>query len=95
LHLSLEKFIKAKIVYDTKQHAPYSHDLPYLIGKTTIDCPEQILEPLRTISTFNMESRYPDQDLKFYKKATKAFTQDWINKGTKVRTWLHAQFKNK
>ena len=95
LHLSLEKILKAKIVHDTKDHAPYSHDLTYLMGKTEIDCPEQILEVLRTISTFNMEARYPDQDLKFYKKATKDFTQEWIAKGTKIRSWLLLQFKNK
>ena len=95
LHLSLEKLIKSQIVKESGGHAPFSHDLPYLVGKTSLEVPEQIVEQLRTITSFNMEARYPDEKMGFYKKADKKYTSEWIESGTRIKLWLKSQFAKK
>ena len=92
VHLALEKLLKAMIVRASSKHAPYGHDLVYLLGKTGLDCPEQIIDKLRVIGTFNMESRYPDENLSFHKKANKIFCDKWIDEGKMVRKWLAQRF---
>ena len=95
LHLTLEKKIKAVIVKKTKAHAPYSHNLQYLFGKADIEVPEQILSILNVISEFNMEARYPDEKLVFYKKANKEFTEKWHKEAVKILQILEAELKAK
>jgi HEPN domain-containing protein len=95
LHLSLEKLIKSQVVKATGVHAPFSHDLPYLLGKTGVTAPEQVVEQLRTITGFNMESRYPDENLLFYKKADQTYTKEWVGKGKGLKLWLKNQFGRK
>jgi HEPN domain-containing protein len=40
-HLSLEKLLKALVVKQTKNHAPFTHSLPYLAEKSEIRFPEK------------------------------------------------------
>ena len=41
------------------------------------------------ISTFNVEARYDDYKLSFYKKAKKRFTSKYVNKTRKILKWLN------
>ena len=41
-------------------------------------------EGLVEISTFNIAARYDDYKLKFYKKATKEYSQKWFKNGEKL-----------
>src|SRR3990170_446900 len=46
---------------------------------------------LTEISTFNIEARYDDYKLSFYKKANKRFTSKYVNKTRKILKWLNNQ----
>jgi HEPN domain-containing protein len=37
-HLAIEKLLKALVVKETKDHAPYTHSLPLLASKLTEGC---------------------------------------------------------
>ena len=87
-HLSLEKLLKAFVVKHTKNHAPFSHLLPYLADKTGVKIPERILIKLREFMEFHFEARYPDANKAFYKKCTKAYTAEKLNEMKEVFTWV-------
>lgn len=73
-HLTLERVIKAYVVKTTKEHAPRSHNLPYLVKLGGLHLDVRELELLEDVDTFNMAARYPDTKLSFYRKCTKKFT---------------------
>jgi hypothetical protein len=43
---------------------------------------------LDTITTFNINARYDDYKLAFFKKCTRAYTKQWINNITDLRKWI-------
>ena len=88
LHLVIEKRIKALIVKETRDHAPFSHALPFLIGKVAAIPSEQMLGDLLVITGFNISGRYPDEKLEFYSNATKAFADEWHRRGKEILAWL-------
>jgi HEPN domain-containing protein len=45
-HLALEKILKALVVKATKQHAPYTHSLPFLASQTNLEIPETTVDQL-------------------------------------------------
>jgi HEPN domain-containing protein len=87
-HLALEKLLKALVVRDTKEHAPRTHSLPSLASKLTSKIPEDIEKKLIRFMEFYFESRYPEEQKKFYKKCTKAFTEKNLSEIKKVFKWL-------
>lgn len=91
LHLSLEKLLKALVVKNTNEVSPPIHDLVRLAEKTGVETTEEIKIQLVEISTFNVAARYDDYKYKFYKKATKEYTDMWIKTGETLITF----FKNK
>ena len=80
--------LKAIIVKQSNVHAPMTHSLPYLLGKTSLACPEQYLVHLGDISRFNMASRYPDEKLAFYQSVDKAKSLHWHKTGSELKKWL-------
>jgi len=88
LHLALEKLLKALIVKNTKEHASFGHNLVYLTGKAGIDAPQQILDILSTIISFNLNARYPDEKNDFFKVANREFMLKWYKEGNIIRQWL-------
>jgi len=90
-HLSLEKLLKAVVVKHTKNHAPFSHSLPYLAEKSGVKVPERILVKLREFMEFHFEARYPDANKAFYKKCTKAYTAQKVKDIKEVFTWVRAK----
>ncbi len=75
-HLAIEKALKAKILSLGKEII-FTHDLRRLAKKTGIDFTPQQLEQLDEITTFNLEARYDDYKLSFYKKANREYTKKW------------------
>lgn len=75
-HLALEKILKAKIVSLDKQ-VIFTHDLTRLAKEAEIPLNKELREQLNEITTFNLEARYDDYKLSFYRKATKQYTQNW------------------
>lgn len=59
-HLAIEKVLKALVVKQTGDHAPYSHSLVVLAGKTALEIPEAMIDQLAEFMEFHTEARYPD-----------------------------------
>ena len=93
-HLTIEKIIKALVVKKTGAHAPYIHDLPNLSELAGLNLSRKQLEDLEEIDSFNIKGRYDDYKLKFYKKATKNYTEKYFNKTKELYSWLKKQLTN-
>lgn len=75
-HLAIEKILKAKLLSLNKKII-YTHNLTKLYLLTDITNNTDVLKQLDEITAFNMEARYDDDKLAFYKKATKTFATKW------------------
>lgn len=87
-HLAMEKLLKALVVRQTGDHAPFSHSLVVLAGKTALPIPETIIDQLAEYMEFHTEARYPDARMEFYQKCTKEFAQKKFKEMKKVYVWL-------
>lgn len=68
IHLTLEKILKALYVTTKGAHAPFSHNLLFLIKETGIDVHENDRQLLSEINEFNIEARYPDEKFLFTRR---------------------------
>ena len=89
-HLVIEKTFKAVIV-NSGQTPLYTHNLLKLFEQSGLDIADEYLTFLKEIGTFNLEARYDDYKRSFKKKATKQYTQKWINNCEEVYQWLLKQ----
>lgn len=87
-HLVVEKLLKALYTQKIKTNPPFIHDLYRLSEKCKIDLSEDQKDCLDTITTFNIQARYDDYKMEFYKKCTKQFTKEWFDSITELRTWI-------
>lgn len=87
-HLVIEKLIKAKMVKDTNQHAPFTHDLRKLKMISGLEHDDEKIKWLDTITTFNFNARYGDYKQEFYHKCTKDYTNQWIDNIKTLRLWI-------
>ncbi len=87
-HLSIEKYLKAIIVKTTKMAPPLIHDLVRLAEKTDIKLSNSVKNKLADISAFNIQARYDDYKLSFYKKANKRFTAKYLKMTKEILIWL-------
>lgn len=76
-HLVIEKILKAKITSLGKT-VIYTHDLTRLAKKAEISLDKELISQLNEITTFNIEARYDDYKLSFYKKTTKEYANKWL-----------------
>lgn len=76
-HLAIEKLLKAKIIASGKELI-YTHNIYRLYKQSNLLLSPKLKHDLDTITTFNIEARYDDYKLSFYKKATKEYTKKWI-----------------
>lgn len=90
-HLVIEKILKAKIVKETKNHAPFTHDLRRLAKITNLAFNKEFEDWLDTITTFNLNARYDSYKQDFYKKCTPDFTREWILNIQTLREWIKAK----
>lgn len=87
-HLSIEKYLKAIIVRTTKKAPPLIHDLVRLAEKTDIQLTNKMKNDLADVSAFNIQARYDDYKLSFYKKANKKFTTKYLETTKEILIWL-------
>lgn len=85
IHLSCEKLLKALYVEQHGKHAPYSHNLLHLASQIEID--EKFIGQLSEINEFNLRCRYPDDNFKIYKQATKAKAKKHLENLEELRKW--------
>ncbi len=76
-HLALEKILKAFWVKNNENNIPPKiHNLAKLYGESGLSfLDEDDLAFLNEVTRFNMEGRYPETKLAFYKLCTKEFAQ--------------------
>ena len=92
-HLSIEKLLKAIIVRQTNEHAPYTHNLIELGKNTEIDFTEEQRNLLADLKEFNLEARYPEWKKDFYKKANHNYTKQYLLKTEILFKWLKKYLK--
>jgi len=93
-HLSLEKLLKA-IFVDRNENAmpPKLHNLVRLaeLSKVALDDAQKFL--LDKINDFNIQTRYPDYKLEFYKQCDAEFAAEYLSKIKEIYTWLNSLLK--
>ena len=90
-HIVIERLLKAIVVKQTKNHAPFTHDLRRLAKLSQLDFNDEHIVWLDTITTFNLNARYDSYKQAFYKKCTFDFTTQWISNIKKIRQWIKAK----
>jgi HEPN domain-containing protein len=68
--------------------APYIHNLQRLAELSNIQLSDEQRDALIKITTFNLESRYPDEKRSFRKKCTEEFTKKEIEETEEIFKWL-------
>lgn len=76
-HLILEQVLKALIVKETREPAPYKHNLSFLAKLANLSLDNEKMKLLTQANEFNMQARYPDEKLSFDKLCTKSFTDEY------------------
>ncbi|KAF0153153.1 MAG: HEPN domain-containing protein [Ignavibacteria bacterium] len=92
-HLVIEKLLKGLIIKCDTLLLAKTHDLNKLASFAKLELSEEQKDILDEITLFNLETRYPDYKLEFYKKCTKEFTTASIEKILELRTWLKNQLQ--
>lgn len=90
-HLILEKILKASYVKVLREIPPKTHDLLYLINKIGMEIDDKKYQVLEKANNYQLEARYPDEKLNFYKLCTKEFTEPRFNEIIEVYKWLKSQ----
>lgn len=87
-HLAIEKLLKALYVLKVDTNPPKTHDLIRIAEKIGVEITDELEDKLDIITTFNLNARYPDYKLNFYKKCDSKFTASNISIIEEVRRWL-------
>lgn len=87
-HLVIEKLLKAYYVKVVDNNVPQIHHLLQIAERAGLALSDSQKDFLLEVTTFNLKARYPDYKQRFYKKATKNFAEDYMNKIKEFRTWL-------
>jgi HEPN domain-containing protein len=92
-HLMLEKLLKALFVKNNPAEIapPKIHKLVALAEKSHLPLTKEQENDLNTFTTFQINARYQDYKLKFYKQCTLKYTQPKIEKIKETRQWLKKQ----
>ena len=87
-HLAIEKLLKGYYVFRKREHPPFVHDLTRLAAESGLDLSDKKKKLLDAISQFNIEAKYPDIKLSFYKRADRNFTERYIKEIKEIYQWL-------
>lgn len=90
-HLVLEKILKAHYVKYNKETPPRTHDLVKLANFSALELNEEQIKFLITANSFNIEARYPEEKLSFYKSCTKELTTEYLKKIKELFLWLRSR----
>jgi len=92
-HLAIESLPKARVVRITHVHASHTHDLVELAKRAQTEMSDERCEELKTITTFNLKARYPDEKFEFYQRATEDYARLWIEKINSIKLWIQGYLK--
>jgi HEPN domain-containing protein len=80
-HLALEKLLKALWVkVHSDNFPPKTHNLVKLAVEAEVKLNQIDISLLLEINEFNLETRYPDFKMDFYKRCTQEFSAEYIHK---------------
>lgn len=78
-HLALEKILKAVWVKNNESNIPTkTHNLLKISEEAKLEFNEEQILFLNRVTNFNLETRYPDYKLDFFKSCTKEFAAENI-----------------
>jgi HEPN domain-containing protein len=89
-HLVIEKTLKSIITKNGKVPPPIPN-LNKLAKEAKLDLTKEQEDNLKEITTYNLEARYDDYKLSFYKKANKEYTDKWSKNCEEFYLWLKKQ----
>jgi len=92
-HLVIEKLLKALAVSNDIEQVPRIHDLNKIAKLAGLQLDNSKKNLFDIITSFNIETRYPDFKKEFYKKCDSLFTSKYIEKIKEMRLWLLDQLK--
>jgi len=92
-HLVLEKVLKAIYIQNHADIPPRTHNLLLLAKSTNLNLSEEQLKILADVNSFNIEARYPDYKLNYYKICSKEFTKEYFTKIKELYTWILSNLK--
>jgi len=95
VHLSIEKLLKGLSVLNTGDVAPLTHNILELLKTARIDADLDQLSQFTEINTFNIRARYDDFKRSFFKKATKEYTEEYMEYARKLKSWLETKYQKK
>lgn len=87
-HLSLEKYLKSKIIEKTGKEPLLIHNLIRLAEKAQINLDQGVAKQLGQINTFNINARYDTYKYALFKKATFEFTSSYLKITKDILKWL-------
>ncbi len=93
-HLAIEKLLKACYIRTLGKEVPRTHDLHKLAVLAGLDLTDSRKDALQYVTLFNIETRYEDFKRDYYKKCTKEFTAENIEKIRELRAWLKQKIKS-
>lgn len=93
-HLVIEKLLKAYYIKQKSIDFPRIHNLLRLAEEAGLPLSDEQKDFLLEVTTFNIKARYPDYKLRFYKKATKEFTEIYLLRIKEFREWLHSMIND-
>ncbi len=93
-HLVLEKVLKANFVARNDNNMPpKTHNLVRLAEISEIDLSDRRRILLDKITDFNLQTRYPDYKLSFYKRCTEEYSKEYFNEIKELHIWLNSLIK--
>jgi len=87
-HLIIEKALKAIYVQNVEKIPPRTHNLILLSEAAGLKPNAEQINILDKINDFNIEARYPDEKLAFYKLCTKEFAEENLLKIKGTYEWI-------
>jgi len=93
-HLALEKIVKAIFVDRNEDTAPPKiHNLVRLAELAKIELNDEQKFILDQINDFNLQTRYPDYKLEFYKRCDVEYAKTYLGKIKEFYIWFNSQLK--
>ena len=86
--LSLEKMLKAHVTEVTQGSAARTHDLIYLVKKSTLQLPQAYLDFVGKINTASVPTRYPDDLQRSLEDYPEPVARDYLEQTDEVLRWL-------
>lgn len=95
-HLVIEKILKAHWAKDNEEsEPPRIHDLEFQYTQTDLKLSADHVDFLGVMNSWNLEGRYQDYKDKFYKRATKTYTEGKLKQVDQLRSCLLSELQNK